>query len=170
MSSSKSKYTHEDRKHVVELIENLDDDDMYTQIFDILIKNSKDLCTKNNNGIFLNLSMVDDKTLDKVYNHLNKISKKKTQQIELDIDIIPSSTNEINERTYKLSNYEKNIIRQRNLKKVLNSDNEYQEMKINPKKTNNTKTASSKQSKSASPKQTKMVSTKKSRKSENIDY
>jgi hypothetical protein len=158
-SITSSKYTHDDRKYIGELIENLDDDNMYTKIFDILIKNSGDLYTKNNNGIFLNLSVIDDQTLDQVYKYLKKVNKNKTHQIEVDVDIIPGSTNDTTERTYKLSNYEKNILRQRNLKKVLNEDSDYQEMKIENSKSK-TKSAKSKAQPKAQPKATIKASAK----------
>lgn len=78
------------------------------------------------------MSAVSDETLDRISKYLKKLNKTQINQIE--VDIIPNSNNVKNDRTYKLSNYEKNIIKQRNLKKVLNEDNEYQELKLTAKK------------------------------------
>ena len=130
----KSKYSRDDRKHIVESIENLKNDKDYVAIFEILTDDEADLCTQNSNGVFLNLSIVSDATLDKIKKYLKKVNIKRISQIEVDIDIIPNANNVKIDRTYKLSNYEKNILKQRNLKKVLNEDNEYQELRITANK------------------------------------
>ena len=62
------------------------------------------------------------------------MNEHKNNTIDLDFDIIPNSLNELDNRTYKLSNHEKNIIKQQKLKKKLNDDTEYMELKIEPTK------------------------------------
>ena len=130
----KSKYSREDRKHIVELIENLKNDEDYVAIFEILMEDNSNSYTQNSNGVFLNLSVVNDKTLLKIRKYLRKVSKKREQEIEVDVDVIPTDNITKIDRAYKLSNYEKNIIKQRNLKKVLNEDNEYEELKFSKNK------------------------------------
>ena len=132
--SNKSRYSREDRKHIVELIENLKNDEDYVAIFEILMQDNSNSYTQNSNGVFLNLSAVSDKTLIRISKYLKKVNKKREQEIVVDVDVIPSSNISKVDRTYKLSNYEKNIIKQRNLKKVLNEDNEYEELKFTAKK------------------------------------
>lgn len=127
---NQKKYTRDDRKHIAELIENLKNDEDYVAIFEILMDDSQSTYTQNSNGVFLNLSSVKDETLDKISKYLEKINKKRGDQIEMDVDVIPNSNSFKNDRTYKLSNFEKNILKQRNLKKVLNNDGEYEELRI----------------------------------------
>lgn len=134
MSHNKTKYTHDDRKHIVKLIENLKNDEDYVAIFEILMDDEANSYTQNSNGIFLNLSVVSDGTLNRILKYLKKVNKSKVNNIELDVDIIPMYNSSKNERTYKLSNYEKNILKQRNLKKVLDDENEYEELQFSTKK------------------------------------
>ena len=137
--SSKTKYSRDDRKHIVELIENLKNESDYAAIFEILTDDSANSYTQNSNGVFLNLSVISDITLDKITKYLHKVNKKKSSEIDVDIDVIPTANNIKTDRVHKLSNYEKNILKQRNLKKVLNDDYEYEELRFSAK--NKTKTA-----------------------------
>jgi len=148
MDRNKSKYPRDDRKHIVESIENLKNDKDYVAIFEILTDDNANSYTQNSNGVFLNLSAVSDSTLDKINRYLKKINKNRVSEIETDVDIIPNINNNKSDKAYKLSNYEKNILKQRNLKKVLNDENEYQELRFSAKKKN------------ADPKDTKTKSTK----------
>ncbi|MEM3062067.1 MAG: hypothetical protein QW303_00785 [Nitrososphaerota archaeon] len=129
-----SKYSHDDRKHIAHMIENLKNDSDYVAIFEILMDDANSSYTQNSNGIFLNLSKISDKTLDKVKKYLRKINRKKIVEIEVDHDIATTSSTDKKDRTYKLSNYEKNILKQRNLKKILNEDNDYEELRLSAKK------------------------------------
>ena len=134
MSHNKSQYSRDDRKHIVESIENLKNNEDYRAIFEILTDDESILCTSNSNGTFLNLSSASDNTLDRVSKYLKTVCKKRTVEVEVDIDVIPNNNNTKTDRAYKLSNYEKNILKQRNLKKVLNDDNEYEELRFTAKK------------------------------------
>uniref|UniRef100_A0A6C0LRM6 NET domain-containing protein n=1 Tax=viral metagenome TaxID=1070528 RepID=A0A6C0LRM6_9ZZZZ len=138
MDKKKSKYSHDDRKRIVKEIEGLKNDTDYIAIFEILTE-SENSYTQNSNGVFLNLSKVNDKTLDKINKYLCKVNKRKISQIDVKIDIIPDSQLLESERTYKLSNYEKNILKQRELKKVLNEEIDYEIMRLSSKKTNKLK-------------------------------
>ncbi|AGC01978.1 hypothetical protein H012_gp482 [Acanthamoeba polyphaga moumouvirus] len=146
MNLNKSKYSRDDRKHIVESIENLKNDKDYVAIFKILMNDSANSYTQNSNGVFLNLSLVSDDTLDQISKYLKKINKTKKKYIDLDVDVIPNYDISKNERVYKLSNYEKNIIKQRNLKKVLEEDNQYEELRFSAKKSSNKKSSNKKSS------------------------
>lgn len=142
--SNKSKYSRDDRKHIVESIENLKNDQDYTAIFEILTSDDNILYSHNSNGIFLNLSNASDKTLEKIQKYLKKANTKRGAEESMETEIIPNVYPNKNERVYKLSNYEKNILKQRNLKKVLNEENEYEELKLVSKKKKNDTVARSK--------------------------
>lgn len=134
MSNHKSKYSRDERKHIVESIENLKNNEDYVAIFEILTDDGANSYTQNSNGVFLNLSVVSDDTLLKIIKYLKKINRMKPNNVDVDVDIIPNGNLTKNDRAYKLSNYEKNILKQRNLKKVLNEDNEYEELRFSAKK------------------------------------
>lgn len=137
MDRKVTKYSREDRKYIVELIENLKNDDDYITIFDILTQDPANIYTRNSNATFVNLSVLSDTTLDKISKYLKKINSAKSNEINTNTDIIPIAHSNIHtDRTYKLSNYEQNIIKQRNLKKMMNSENEYEELKFNTKNKN----------------------------------
>lgn len=131
--SSKPRYTRDDRVHIKRQIENLSSEEEYNAVFDILNDDPNNSYSCNENGLFLDMAALTDETLTKISKYLRVLNKKKKKQIEEDVqsDIIPGLSSETNTRTYKLSNYEKNIIKQRNLKKILNQDTEYQELKVN---------------------------------------
>lgn len=114
--SRRSKYTHDDRKNIVDLIQNLKNADDYMSILEILMKDDDNIYISNTKGVFLNLSCVSDKTMSSIVKYLNKISKPKANEIKLDVDIIPTS-NSSTEKAYRRSNYEKTILRQKNLKR-----------------------------------------------------
>ena len=131
-TTKKSRYSYEDRKQIAQVIENLKNDADYIAIFEILLEeNSK--YTENSNGVFLNFSTVSDNSLDRISKYLRKINKKKCDEIDIDMVIVPQSNSLKQNRTHKLSNYEQNIIRQRNIKKVLNEESDYEEMKLDSK-------------------------------------
>ncbi len=81
-------------------------------------------------GEFLNLSTSRISHLDKITKYIRKINRIKSREIETDIDVIPNSENIDSDRAYKYTNYEKNILKQYKLKKILNEDKEYDIMKF----------------------------------------
>lgn len=134
MSINKSKYSRDDRKHIVESIEGLKNDKDYVAIFEILTDDPSNTYSQNSNGVFLNLSIVNDKTLDKICKYIKKVNRNKPEPIKNEIDLFPIDNGSKHViRTHKLSNYEKNIIKQRNLKKILDDDLNYEEMKFHNK-------------------------------------
>ena len=138
---NKSRYSRDDRRNMVRIIENLKNDEDYVAIFEILTDDPSITYTPNSNGVFLNLSTVSDSTLKKIKTYLKHIDTNRHALSDDDSDIISANINTKPDRAYKLSNYEKNILKQRNLKKVLNEDNEYEELKFatNKKKTSQPK-------------------------------
>lgn len=52
MNQKKSQYSRDDRKHIVQLIENLKNDKDYVAIFEILTDDSANSYTLNSNGVF----------------------------------------------------------------------------------------------------------------------
>jgi len=129
----KSKYSHDDRKYIAQQIENLKNDEHYTAIFEILTSDDSNSYYHNSNGVFMNLSEMSNKTLSKIKRYLDKI-KKSEKDYEADYDVIPNTGSMISNKPHKLSNYEKNIIKQRDLKKVLNEEDDYQELVFDTKK------------------------------------
>lgn len=128
--SQKHKYDRDERKHIAGLIENLKNKEDYIAIFEILMDDKANSYTQNSKGVFLNLSSVSNRTMRKIDRYLKKINKEKTNEIDLDVNVIPDQKITKSNRTYKLSNYEKNILKQRKLKKVLDDDSEYQVLKF----------------------------------------
>lgn len=84
------KYTTDDKKQLVNEIGYLSKDE-HMEIFK-LIKNSTNQYTKNDNGIFINLSILDDKIIHKLYNFVKfcidnrKTLEKKDEIIQLEKD------------------------------------------------------------------------------------
>lgn len=116
--TNKSRFNHTDRQSIVNSIENMKSESDYKKIFQILTLDNECSYTVNSNGIFLNLSVVSDDTLDKINRYLAKVDARRRREIKLDVDAIPAQLAAIKgkkTRAYKLSNYEKSILRQKNL-------------------------------------------------------
>src|ERR1044071_4941575 len=148
----RSKYTRDDIKHIRSLIENLKNKKDYNVIFDILTNDSETMLTHNpkTKEICLDLSVLSDKTLTNILSYINKINNDKSSKIEVDTDTIPNITSSNKIRTYKLSNYEQNIIKQRNLKKTMNNEYEYEELQLESKSKSKSKSKTGSGSKSKS--------------------
>lgn len=113
--STNSKYTRNDRKNIVDIIEKLKNNNDYVEIFKILTDDPSNSYSYNSNGVFLNLSVVNDDTLDKICKYLKSCSKKRQSQ-QNDTTIYPLESYTKHTRLHKLTNYEKNIIKQQNLR------------------------------------------------------
>src|SRR5690606_5328061 len=110
------------------------DNKQYQEIFQILTNDSSVDFMKNANGVFLNLSDVNEATLDKVVKYLKKNSKKKvpeTNDYEIDEKLFAKKdNNEKNTRPYKMSNYDKYIIRQKRITETIKTnEKEYEKKK-----------------------------------------
>jgi hypothetical protein len=138
-----SKFTRDDRKHIVKIIENLPNNEDYVSIFDILMKDPAEdiICISDSNDmsngpkkIYFNLSVVSDETLYQVSLYLNKKATKRSIDVDNTVNVIPNVQNSKSDRAYKLSNYEQNIIKQSDLKKVCN--NQYDDVNLHKKQKN----------------------------------
>lgn len=136
MDRKKTKYNRDDRKYIRDRIENLKNNADRNKIFDILLTDPENICTINSDGAAtMNLAVLHDSTLDKLSRYLKKVNDNKISEINVDTDVVLSSCNSHNnDRTYKLSNFEQNILKQKNLKKTMNADNDYEELNFNTKK------------------------------------
>ncbi|CAH6420054.1 Hypothetical protein MVR_LOCUS21 [uncultured virus] len=145
--SRRSKYSHDQIKFFGASIENLKDPNDYQAIFDILLRDPASFCGENSKGSYANLSAVNDTTLGRIKRYLEKVSASRDNEIGVDNDVIPISDAQQPDRSYKRSNYEKNILKQRKLKKLQNEDDEYEELTFERKAGSRTsKAASSKSS------------------------
>jgi len=142
-ASTKTRYSREDRKQVMKRIESLKDEEDYNNIFDILNEDSSNVWTSNSGGVFIDLSIVHDTTLDKIDSYLDRLDRKRRKHIEVDTDVLPLSSGPASDRTYRLSNYEQNIIKQR---KINGGNNAYQEADVS-RQTSTPKKAASKTTK-----------------------
>ena len=128
------KYTHDEKKYMLEQIQNLKTPEHYSAIFEILCEDPKLNFRLNGNDVYLNLAAATTKTLVRlekklgdIYEYINSLQEDK------EVDAVPFSNTDFKNRAYKLSNYEKNLIKQRKLKKVLNEQSDYAELDIKSK-------------------------------------
>ena len=147
---TRSIYDREARKHIANAIENLKNDEDYAAIFKILMKDPSNSYTQNSNGVFLNLTVTSDETLKAVQRKLNKINRVQINEIDVDVNVIPQSGRD-NYHICKLSNFEKNILKQRKIGKLLDADTTSQhKYTSNKKSSSKKKSSSSKKSKACS--------------------
>lgn len=138
MSRAK-KFTHEEKKYMLEQIQSLKDPQHYSAIFEILYEDPKLNFRLNGNDVYLNLAAAMNKTLVKLEKKLTEIYLEiNSVKEDEEIDIVPFSNSESKSRAYKLSNYEKNLIKQRKLKKMLDEETDYKELDIKGKKSTRT--------------------------------
>jgi hypothetical protein len=121
-------YGREERLRIVGMVENLKNAQDYNAIFEILTDDPQCNYTQNANGVFLNLSNISDATLDKVVRYLERVHKKHKPETFDNPKFLHHLVQE--ERTYRLRNYEKNLLKQRRIKKILDQDEDYHEIQI----------------------------------------
>ena len=117
---------------IAKQIENLDDVSDYQNIFDILMndKSGNLVCSFNKNGVFINLSAAEESTITKVKNILNKTKTKKNNNKSL----IQIDNKIEKERAHKLSNYEQNLLKHREIKKAQDDETKYEELSFSSNK------------------------------------
>ena len=135
MDKKKILFTRDDRKDVSHQIDNIKNDDDYVAIFDILMNDeSADvICTTNKNGVCFNLSVVSDKTFIEMREYLNKVENNRNKE-DSKPSMLPSN-NTHKERTHKLSNYEQNLLRHREIRQAQDDNTVYKELEFSLKKT-----------------------------------
>lgn len=141
MDKKKILFTRDDRKNISHQIENLKNDDDYVAIFDILMNDeSADvICTTNKNGVCFNLSVVSDKTFIEIREYLNKVENNRNKK-DAKPTVLPSSNTQ-KERTHKLSNYEQNLLRHREIRQAQDDNTVYKELEFSSKETPRLKTS-----------------------------
>tara|TARA_A100001015_G_C15000130_1_gene718098 strand:+ start:277 stop:738 length:462 start_codon:yes stop_codon:yes gene_type:complete len=112
-------FSYQEKKKMVYKIEQIKNKKIYIKLFK-LISNDNIKFTDNNNGIFINMNSLSNKSLHKIndflnsYNKSNDIIATDTNNSTIDTDYKPYSIDEFSDyKTYgpKLSNFEKNIIK-----------------------------------------------------------
>lgn len=128
LDKSDSKYRSDDKKNIVFRIEKLNNDDVYTDIFN-LIKNNDIKYSVNNNGVYLNFNLVKDDIIVKIEKILTKYEKEKRKiigahsvdsvvdRLKLHNDAPNAKDDILNANDIKLSNYEKSVVRRNRTKK-----------------------------------------------------
>lgn len=116
---TKRSYTSDDKKRILESIGKIKRK-IDLERLAILLYNKNMNLSINSNGAFFNLKHADDETLYEIelllYN-INKKKKKKVKKTDTDTEkytYVPYSTDEFseyNQQGYKLSNYEKGILK-----------------------------------------------------------
>lgn len=80
-----------------------------------MIKKDTNKFTQNNNGIFINLDKLTNKTLLEINNYVNIVTKNKFKTNDIIVNEICNSVNiSSSQSKIKLSNYEKSIIKRNN--------------------------------------------------------
>lgn len=132
MVLTKSRYTHDNRKDIAASIERLKNDEDYVVIFNILMGDDNNTYSSNSNGVYLNLSNICDSTLDKINKYLNKVNKINKKNIinnnriyKKNNDVVYEDDDLISNK-YKLSNYEKNILKKNKQQKMYEDNVEYE--------------------------------------------
>lgn len=133
MDKKKILFTRDDRKNISHQIENLKNDDDYIAIFDILMNDeSADvICITNKNGACFNLSVVSDKTFIEIREYLNKVENNRNKK-DAKPSVIPIN-NIQKERAHKLSNYEQNLLRHREIRQAQDDNTVYKELEFSSK-------------------------------------
>lgn len=67
---SKRKYNSEFRKKLVSKIDKLNNNEDYLQLYYIIINDIGNNFSSNRNGIFININMLNDNSIDKMVNYL----------------------------------------------------------------------------------------------------
>ena len=104
------------KKKLIELVNNLTNIE-YTEILNI-IQNDKCSYSSNSNGVFINLTNVENKTIDKIFNFL-KFTKQKKEELQEKEKYLETFKNKID-----ISNTDKNINTKSNHFNYLNEKNE----------------------------------------------
>jgi hypothetical protein len=127
----KSKYSRDDRQYIVDKVENLKNRKHYKKIFKILMSDPSISYSKSADNVYLDLAIINDATLDKVSKFLN------TRELNIDYEYqVPSGLPDNVKNAYKRSNFDNNIIKQQNIKKIMNNSDDYEEFNISNNKKN----------------------------------
>lgn len=119
--TSSNKYDTNRIKHIHTQIENIKDTEALQQIFTILATDKNFEYINNPDGVFINLSALSVNTLKKVEKIINS-----PKVLNKDEEILPTSINKVSSSKVKLNNHEKNLLKQREIKKRLDGTKSYE--------------------------------------------
>jgi hypothetical protein len=121
-------FTHNEKKILASKIENITNKKEFKEIFKIIYENNCNYI-ENDNGVYINLNVLNDDTLLKIKNFLEVIENNKNI-IPTPKEYIPYCSDD-NSSDMKLSMQEKNL-----LKKFKNNSKSEKQMPINNEKVN----------------------------------
>ena len=112
---NKRKFNSEHRKKIMNKITKVNDKYIYIRIFKIVKKELGSNLSSNKNGIFFNINLLSDKSIDEIVNILNEHSINTTETISQNtLQYNPYSVENISESNKdcpRLSNQEMNLIK-----------------------------------------------------------
>ena len=114
------------KKKLLELVKNLSNIE-YNEIFNIIQENNCQY-SGNNNGIFINLQNVNDEIIDKIFNFLEFIKKKKEELNEKDV-VLENIKKDI--QVNEIEHFDNNKINNTQKNETVLSDDDCDDEKIN---------------------------------------
>ena len=166
MSNKKILVPQEEKERIVQRIGYIKDGQVYKKIFKMLTKGDNKIYTKNSNGVFLNLSSVPDDRLLEVKDFLDKHSKAKQKDVKENLEYVPYIASEaVATEGPKLTNYEKNILKQKKIKNMIDGGEEMEKMDVNTITSDGTSTDTDKAARSKSKSKSAISKSSKSSKS-----
>lgn len=114
------------KKKLLESVKNLSNIE-YNEIFNIIQENNCQY-SGNNNGIFINLQNVNDEIIDKIFNFLEFIKKKKEELNEKDV-VLENIKKDI--QVNEIEHFDNNKINNTQKNETVLSDNDCDDEKIN---------------------------------------
>ena len=114
------------KKKLLELVKNLSNIE-YNEIFNIIQENNCQY-SGNNNGIFINLQNVNDEIIDKIFNFLEFIKKKKEELNEKDV-VLENIKKDI--QVNEIEHFDNNKINNTQKNETILSDDDCDDEKIN---------------------------------------
>ena len=114
VNSTTRKYNSKFRSKIVLKISKLTEKKDFVNVFNIIKLEVGDEVSMNRNGIFININLLSDFTIEKINDYLNENNDNTTAtETENKIKYKPYSVEE-NSTTHKLSNHEKSILKKIN--------------------------------------------------------
>jgi len=113
------KYNSEFRKNIKQKISKLSNRYDYIQIYKIIISELENKISSNRNGIYFNLNLLSDKTIEKIIIFLDNIidTENNSEYVKVKYETYNKDTNIENFIiTHKLTNQEKSLIKKYRLK------------------------------------------------------
>lgn len=103
ITSDSKRYNHNDKKDLIKRISNIKNKKCYIKIFKIIYNNNNNY-TRNENGVFFNITNLSDDILYKIDNIVRYFENKKNK-LELEIINNLTNSNDISEDSINIKNY-----------------------------------------------------------------